>query len=151
MEQFRLVGRPAVWGLFFALVFSFSAAGAAEKKQKETEEEKEAKRAAEEDAQEAATSGLAFKPVTLKGRLSLIEIQDGDTANTVAGTFATNQGTFQLKCETLAFRKSLQQNNNKEVFLLGKIRNDGKYFVAHAIEGKGVTPVSPQLTKPGGL
>lgn len=153
MRHFAITGWRAAWVFFFALafVFSVSAAGAAEKKPKETEEEKEAKRAAEEDALERATTGMAFKGVTLKGTLALNAIVEGDTTNTVAGTFTTRQGTFLLKCETLLLRKAMLPHNGKEVMLIGKIRNDGKYFVATSIEAKGFTPAAPLLGKNAGL
>ncbi|MCY3018097.1 MAG: hypothetical protein NTW87_03575 [Planctomycetota bacterium] len=136
----------------FAFCFLNASVCAAEKKdpKKETEEEKEAKKAAEEEAREAATSGLAFKPVTLKGRVELIPIQDGDTINTVAGAFTTNQGSFLLRFETMALRRALLRENPKEAVLNGKIRNDGKYFVVTSIEGGNGQRPTPVVT-PGSL
>jgi hypothetical protein len=111
-------------------------------KKKETEEEKEAKRAAEEEAEELATSGLEFKGVSLAGTVQLNEIKDGDTANTVAGSFITAKGTFLLKFNTMELRKAMMARNNKEVLLVGKIRNDGKYFVVMSVpEGNAPPPV----------
>jgi len=141
------------WGMLAALAFVLStcAAGAAEKPKKETEEEKEAKKAAEEDAQEAATSGTAFRAVTLKGRLTVNPIQDGDTVRTVAGSLATVQGTFVLKVESMRFREVLAKHDGKDVTLIGKMRNEGKYFVALSIDAPGFTPKQPLILKPGGM
>jgi hypothetical protein len=133
------------------LLFAGASAVAADKKKhKETEEQKEARIAAEEEARELTTSGLAFKPVVLRGRLSLNPAQDGDTIDTPAGFFTTKQATYVLKCQTLDFRKTLWQYNNKDLTLTGKIRVQGKYFVAISIEGGGAPPEKP-ITKLGGL
>ena len=118
----------------------------------DTDEEKERKEAAAEESNEATKSGLAFRPVTLKGRLTLNPIQDGETAESVVGAFATAEGVFQVKFDRQAaeLRKSLLVKNGKEVTLIGKIRNQRKYFVVTG-EIAGGTPPAPALVSPGGL
>ena len=121
--------------------------------EKESEDaRKEREDAAAEEQDEATKSGLAFRPVNLKGRLTLNPVQDGETAESVVGTFATAEGVFQLKFapEAAELRKTLLTRNGKEVTLIGKIRNQRKYFVVTG-EIAGGTPPAPALVSPGGL
>ena len=120
--------------------------------EKDSDEEKERKEAAAEEQKEAEKSGLAFRPVTLKGRLALNPIQDGETAETVVGAFATKEGVFQVKFdrEAAELRKSLLARNGKEMTLIGKLRNQRKYFVVTG-EIAGGSPPAPALVSPGGL
>lgn len=152
MRHFSL-GRPAVWAAFaVSFLFMGAPAGAADTK-KDLEAEKEAKQAAEEESREQRETGWAYKPVNLRGRISLLPIQDGDTANTVAGSFATQQGTFLLKFEKMDLRRlMLREYNNKDITLVGKVRNEGKYFVAVDANTPSRYAVPAQgAIKPGGL
>jgi hypothetical protein len=124
---------------------------AAEEKESE-EARKEREDAAAEEQDEATKSGLAFRPVTLKGRLTLNPVQDGETAESVVGAFATAAGVFQVKFdrEAAGLRKTLLAKNGKEMTLIGKIRNQRKYFVVTG-EIAGGGPVGPAVVSPGGL
>ena len=90
--------------------------------------------------------------MTYTGRLALNPVQDGETADTVVGAFATKEGTFQLKFapEAAALRKTLMQKNGKDVTLIGKLRNERKYFVVTSMIPGG-TPVGAAVVTPGGL
>jgi hypothetical protein len=121
--------------------------------EKESEDaRKEREDAAAEEQDEATKSGLAFRPVTLKGRLTLNPVQDGETAETVVGIFATAEGSFQVKFDpqVAELRKTLLARNGKELALIGKLRNQRKYFVVTGVVAAGVPP-APALVSPGGL
>ena len=113
----------------------------------------EAEVAAEEDEKEVATSGLAFKPVVLEGRLSLNPIQEGETPDTPVGTFSTKRGTFQVKFapESQTLRRTLMSKNNKQVRLSGKLRNERKYFVVMSDMTQNSVPPPVPIVTPGGL
>jgi hypothetical protein len=122
------------------------AAGAKPDSQKDAE----AKQAAEEEAAESKLDGEdPKKSPRLYGKLLLAETKENEKPE-VIGWFTVGDHQYQLKVSDDTLRQELKRYDGKSLCLEGKIRNDGKYFIAGKIFGGGGAP-PVQLRNPEGL
>jgi len=145
----RIAGVAPFWVLALVLLAS-PALRAAQSKTEDAQKQAEAKRAAEEEeAENKLDNEDPKKNPVLSGKVLLIEPQDGEKPE-VIGLFVVGDHQYELKVSNDKLREDLKPFNGKSVALGGKIRNDGKYFIAsRIIAGNGPPPV--QLRNPEGL
>jgi hypothetical protein len=139
--------KPSV--LILLLLLSLSHTAFAAQPRANTQVDTEAKRAAEEEEAEKSLNGEdSRKDPCLYGKVTLSP-PDPDRKDKVIGTFTVGPKQYFLKVEKDDLRIALSDYNGKEVSLQGKIRNDGKYFIALIIFGAGAPP--SQLRNSEGL
>lgn len=130
--------RIAFLAVFAMAALTFDAQAGAAKK--ETQAELEAREAAEEDAAEAKLDPEKVKHL-FDGRFVLNQTEDAKEPNAIVGTFISKNGSYLIKVESAAVREELKQYHNKEVSVVGKVRNQGKYLIVNSIVHGGAAPV----------
>jgi hypothetical protein len=95
----------------------------------DAERAEEAAIIAKEDAA-AETMKLGIK-TSWEGTLTLTSERDEETG--AIGTFTFDGQTHLLRVETSVLAKELQAYNGKSVTLTGRIRVNGKYFIAQSV------------------
>jgi hypothetical protein len=125
--------RPIVIPLVVCLCVPFLTIRAAE----ESQAEEEAKQAAEEKAAEEKLGERL--QVNFSGKVILTP-QEKENPD-VVGVFQSSGRTFLLKLENPSLLNTLKAHNGKEVSLVGRPRNQGKYFLAWGIDQPGAPRV----------
>ena len=136
--------------LVMILLVLCNAVSAAEKPKKiDPEKEAESKLMQAEDEAELALSDHLKSEYD--GKISLYPVEQGQQLPDVVGTFITSGRIHLLKLTSPTLYTSLLPFNNKDVTMVGKIRANGKYFIAGAVMMKsdGAAPVHAR--KRGGL
>jgi hypothetical protein len=114
-------------------------AGQPKKESAEAVEEKQA--ALEDEAEKLLTEKEQFLK-QLNGKIVLNPFEPGEPVPKVVGTFYVENGAaYLLKVADPKLLKELLPNNNRRVMLAGKIRNEGKYFIANLVVQQLVAPV----------
>lgn len=112
------------------------------KKTAPTAEELEEKAAALEDEAERLLPEKEQFMKQLFGKIMISPIDPAEPAPKVVGTFQVENGpSYLLKISEPKLLQELQANNNRKIMLTGKIRNEGKYFIAHLIVQQLAAPV----------
>jgi hypothetical protein len=119
--------------LVASLLVPFSAIRSAE----DTVADEEAKQAAEEKSAEDKLGDRL--QVNFTGRL-LLSAEKNENPD-VVGVFQSSGRAFLLKLEDSTLLGTLKTYNGKEVTLVGRPRNQGKYFLAWGIDLPSAPPV----------
>jgi hypothetical protein len=105
-------------------------------------EELEEKAAALEDEAERLLPEKEQFLKQLYGKIAISPVDPSEPAPKVVGTFQVENGpSYLLKISEPKLLQELQANNNRKIMLTGKIRNEGKYFIAHLIVQQLAAPV----------
>jgi hypothetical protein len=125
--------RPIVIVLIACLCAPFATVRTAEN----AAAEEEAKQAAEEKAAEEKLGERL--QVNFTGKVILTPKQDENPD--VVGVFQSSGHAFLLKLDSPTLLNTLKTHNGKEVTLMGRPRNQGKYFLAWGIDLPSAPPV----------
>jgi len=108
-----------------------------------------AREAEEARVEEEAERAEGIEAAVLHGKLTLTAMLEEKNPD-VVGIFVVDRRAYQLKLEGRSsdLLKALQAHNGKRVSLLGRLRNQGKYFVAEAIAHEPVRQ-KPKFTTRG--
>ncbi len=125
------------WLLFLA-AFAFYAY--APRAHAESEDEREAK-----EAEEESKNDDFLKEVSVKGRVTLAPLEDGKIP-TVVGTIVSKDGkSYFLKLKDPKIqREKIVKAGNREVLLIGFLRNKEKYLVVSTVDPQPAVPPPPQ-------
>jgi hypothetical protein len=130
---FRLRRLVRTWLGACACLLAFAAfRGAAAEEDLSALQQREQEEAKAEDAADAARGEIGRAEKAYSGRLVLGQVVEG--REDVVGLFTLDKGrAYPVKLGPAVQLKELKSYDHKTVTLQGKLRNQGKYFVASAI------------------
>jgi hypothetical protein len=123
----------------FSMGILFNSALAGEKKKDPVAEAEATEAAAEEEAESKMDPEKLRR--LFEGKLVLFPVEEGGEAKVIIGQLAGKNFNYLLKVETEAVRNQLKEFNNKEVSVIGKVRNQGKYLIVSSVMRGGAAPV----------
>ena len=139
MNTVRL-NRPFMLGLACMLLAWLGYGNLRAEDKKQTPEQREAAEAEAEEKDEIATQGEQAKRI-FEGRLSVDAIEEGKEPPSVVGSFTSEGKTYALKITSPDLYAQLKKFDGKQVTLIGRPRNQEKYFVANGIQLPAAKPV----------